>query len=261
MRQKYNTQWADLGPNVSTTNGVYATGDGIEMAEAVGADLVDMGLIQMLAFAEPGSGRTDSGVGEATNLWVNKEGKRFVDETQRRDVLSNAVLTQTDAIFYCISNDNNKRCVDDNTNYSGLKLTDLIAQGLLYKADTLEELAAQISCDPATLVATVDAYNECVRTGVDEEFGRTAFGDLYLLETGPYYACPRTVAVHHTMGGIRVDKDAHVIGTDGQIIPGLYAAGETTGGYHGGNRLGGNAVMEAITTGRTAGLMLADEAK
>ncbi len=259
MRQKYNTQWADLGENVSTTNGVYATGDGILMAEAVGADLVDMGLIQMLAFAEPGSGRTDSGVGEATNLWVNQEGERFVDETQRRDVLSNAVLTQTDAIFYCISNDNNKRCVDDNTNYSGLKLTDLIDQGLLYKADTLEELAVMIGCDPDTLVQTVADFNECVRTGVDEEFGRTTFGDLYLLETGPYYACPRTVAVHHTMGGIKVDAEAHVIGVNGQIIPGLYAAGETTGGYHGGNRLGGNAVMEAITTGRTAGLMLADE--
>ena len=261
MRQKYNTQWANLDASVSTTNGVYATGDGIEMAEAVGADLVDMGLIQMLAFAEPGSGRTDSGVGEATNLWVNQEGERFVDETQRRDVLSNAVLSQTGSIFYCISNDNNKRCVDDNTNYSGLKLTDLIAQGLLYKADTLEELAGMIGCDPATLVATVEAYNECVRTGTDEEFGRTNFGDLYLLETGPYYACPRTVAVHHTMGGIKVDGNAHVIGTDGNVIPGLYAAGETTGGYHGGNRLGGNAVMEAITTGRTAGLMLADETK
>lgn len=261
MRVKYNTQWADLGPSVSTTNGVYASGDGIEMAEKVGAALVDMGLIQMLAFAEPGSGRTDSGVGEAINLWVNQEGERFVDETQRRDVLSNAVLTQTDAIFYCISTPNNLRCVDENTNYSGLKLTDLIAQGLLYKADTLEELAGMIGCPADTFVATVEAYNECVRTGKDEVFGRTTFGEMFLLEEGPFYACPRTVAVHHTMGGIKVDGEAHVIDTNGNIIPGLYAAGETTGGYHGGNRLGGNAVMEAITTGRTAGLMLADESK
>ena len=109
--------------------------------------------------------------------------------------------------------------------------------------------------DPAVLMESVKKFNEAVSSGYDPEFGRTVFNTHALIEDfGPYYACPRSPAVHHTMGGVEINADAQVLGTDGQVISGLYAAGEVTGGLHGGNRLGGNAVADAMTFGRIAGL-------
>ena len=260
MRQKYNTIWADLGENIPTTNSPAITGDGIVMAQAVGAGLVGMEKIQLLAIADPETGALDAHVGDATSICVNKEGKRYVNETERRDVLAAAALNQTDGIFYIISSTQNSDLDENGYNSYGLQIDDLVAAGEVYRADTLEELAEQIGMDPAVLVDSVKKFNEAVTSGYDPEFGRTVFNTHALIEDfGPYYACPRSPAVHHTMGGVCVDVDTHVLREDGSKIDGLYAAGEVTGGLHGSNRLGGNAITDCLTNGRIAGLNVVSE--
>ena len=116
--------------------------------------------------------------------------------------------------------------------------------------------------DPAVLMESVKKFNEAVSSGYDPEFGRTVFNTHALIEDfGPYYACPRSPAVHHTMGGVRVDVDTHVLREDGSWIAGLYAAGEVTGGFHGTNRLGGNAIADCLANGRIAGLTVVEDNK
>lgn len=253
MRVAYNSVWADLGPTVPTTNSPAITGDGIIMAQKIGANLVGMDKIQLL-IADPKTGETSTNVGDTTSMYVNQEGLRFVNETERRDVLCAATLKQTNGMMYIISSYQNSRLDENFVNTYGIPVDDLIARGAVYRADTIEELAVQIGIDPAVLRKTVDDYNAAIDAGYDELTGRTIFNTTAKIEeTGPYFANPRAPAVHHTMGGVEVDVEARVLDAGGNIIPGLYAAGEVTGGFHGGNRLGGNAISECITTGRLAG--------
>ncbi len=126
----------------------------------------------------------------------------------------------------------------ERKNKFGEKLDDLIATKQVFKGDTIEDLAKEIGADPAVLNETFAKWREACKTGIDKEFGRNAFAENVWLEEGPYYAAPRTPAVHHTMGGVQVDIDTHVLDKNGNPIKGLYAAGEITGGIHGSNRLG-----------------------
>ena len=119
------------------------------------------------------------------------------------------------------------------------------------KADTIEELAKQIGVDPKNLKNSVDTFNKAVDKAITDEFGRTLFKDR--LDTPPYYAGARKPTVHHTMGGVEINTSAQVLDKDGKVIPGFYAAGEVTGGIHGGNRLGGNAVPDTVIFGKIAG--------
>ena len=253
MRQQYNSIWSYLGEGVPTSNSPAITGDGILMAQAVGASLVGMDKIQLLPVADPVTGETNTRVGNGTSPYINKEGKRFVAEDERRDVMAAAILEQTDSVCYLISTDGNNELDENNLNAYGLSLDFLLESGKVYMADTLEELAEQIDLDPATLAETIGKFNEAVDKGYDEEFGRKVFDPGAKIEEGPFYACLRAPAVHHTMGGVEIDPQTHVYNTEGEIIPGLYACGEVTGGIHGGNRLGGNAITDAITFGRIAG--------
>ena len=167
--------------------------------------------------------------------------------------MSAAILEQTDSVCWLISSRPNSELDENDVNAYGYSLEYLIEAGKVYMADTLEELAVQIDLDPQTLVDTINKFNEAFDKGYDEEFGRTVFDPNSRISEGPYFACLRAPAVHHTMGGVEIDTETHVYNTSGEIIPGLYAAGEVTGGIHGGNRLGGNAITDAITFGRIAG--------
>lgn len=259
MRVQYNEFWADLGPGVPTTNSPAITGDGILMAEAAGASLTGMGDIQML-IADPVTGETSTTVGDTTSIYLNKEGLRYVNETERRDVLCGETLKQTDGMMYIISSYQNSRLDENMVNTYGIHLDDLVERGAVFTADTIEALAEQIDVDPAVLRKTVDDYNAAIDAGQDELTGRTIFNTTAKIEeTGPYFANPRSPAVHHTMGGIEVDVHQHVLDTDGNPILGLYAAGEVTGGFHGANRLGGNAISECLSTGRIAGATVVEE--
>ncbi len=243
MRQKYNNHWATLDESVNTTNGPFATGDGIVMAEAIGANLVDMEWIQLIPTYGPGVVTPYI----ENQFYINKEGNRFVHEDGRRDELSKAVLEQTDAQLYIISDANT---IKDGMTTIGTNVDERVGNGYTWKADTIAELAEMINVPAENLQASVDQFNNSLRTGNDP-FGRTVFDKEF--GAGPFYAGLTGPMVHHTMGGIQVTTKCEVLDTNGNIIPGLFAAGEVTGGVHGANRLGGNAITDVIVFGRIAG--------
>lgn len=233
-----------------TTNHPGATGSGIQMAVEVGADLYQMEEIQIHPTTQPGTGYlyTEGLRGDGAIL-INKEGQRFTDELLTRDVVSANIIAQTDSVAYLIVN---QELVDQNAS-----MASYIEKGHAVKGDSLEELAAALSVDADALQATLDTYNVAQASGVDEAFGRANM--TMSLANGPYYALAVTPSIHHTMGGLKIDADTHVLNTDGEIIPGLFAAGEVVGGVHGGNRIGGNAVLDIIVFGRIAGQMAATD--
>lgn len=255
MVQKYNTYWTKVDDDIATSNSPAITGDGIKLGTDVGADLVGMGFSQMMPVSDPVTGELFSGlqVPPANFVMVNNKGDRFVDEYESRDVLSQAAI-DNGSLFYLIADENIKGTA---YNTSQEKINEQVEAGTLFKDDTLEGLAKQIKIDPTELVTTITKYNSYVDAGHDPEFGKDVF-DLKV-EKAPFYATPRKPALHHTMGGLKIDSSAHVLDTSGQPISGLYAAGEVAGGLHAGNRLGGNSLADIFTFGRIAAQTAAKE--
>ncbi len=234
---------SDLKGTVSTS-APGAMGDGIVMAEKVGADLVDIDQIQLHPTVEQGTSMliTESVRGDGAIL-VNQEGKRFTNELLTRDKVSAAELEQTGGYAYIIF---------DQRLRDGLKAIEkYVSIGITVQADTIEDLAKQIDVDPKVLAETMDTWNKAVADQNDAEFGRDT-GMENDLSVAPYYAIKIAPGIHHTMGGVKIDTKAQVIDTNGNPIPGLYAAGEVTGGVHGGNRIGGNAVADIVVFGQVA---------
>ncbi|RCW84230.1 fumarate reductase flavoprotein subunit [Halanaerobium sp. DL-01] len=247
MRKKYNP---GLDENTMTTNHPGATGDGIIMAEEIGADLVGMEYIQSLPLGDPETGSLTGWAGMSVEnyIFVNKEGKRFVSEAERRDVMTNALINQTDSFMYVVCDAHSMPAGSKNSFNESIE--ELVEKGKTLKAMTIEGLAEKMNVDPDIFVETIKKYNKAVETGKDE-FGKTLFDKK--LNKAPFYASPRVPTAHHTMGGVKINSDTQVIDTEGNIIPGLFAAGEVTGGIHGTNRLGGNALPDTIVFGRIAG--------
>jgi urocanate reductase len=254
MAMEYDNYWGVLTKTMPTTNSALLTGDGIIMGQAVGANLVGMGFIQLMPSSQPVTGSLGGGLwGSADEqVFVNKEGKRFVSEYESRDVLAKAALEQTDATFYIICDQASAGDPQPGgKNIWGNDIDTLIAEGSVLKADTLEDLATQFGADPATFAAEIKKYNEYCATGADKDFGKVKLGGP--IDVGPFYATVRTPSIHHTMGGLEINTLAQVLNADSAVIPGLYAAGEVTGGIHAGNRVGGNALVDIIVFGRIAG--------
>lgn len=251
MRDKVNVHWPSL-TNIKTTNHPGATGDGIRMAEAIGASVVGLDQIQLLPLGDPATGSLSGSIGRSvdTTIYVNKDGKRFVNEGARRDVMTRALMEQRDSALWEVVDRDSFPTGDTRNNFAET-IDSLVAQGRAFRADSLEELARLINVNPANFIQTVTEFNAAVERKGGDAFGRTLFADK--IDTAPFYAAPRTPTVHHTMGGIAINTSAEVVGTNGQIIPGLFAAGEVTGGIHGSNRLGGNALPDTIVFGRIAG--------
>lgn len=256
MRNEYDELWGKkLGETTPTTNLPSATGDGISLAKKAGAGLTQMGWIQLFPAGDPTTGATSFKLGENSCIYVNKNGKRYVNESERRDVLAKANLAQEGGVFYVISSAKRALVDKDGRNAYGVKVADILKSGKSYKADTLEELAQKAGIDGKNLVETVKRWNEFCKKGTGDEMGRpTCMDDHRLDEGGPYYATLMTPSVHHTMGGVTINKKAQVLNEAGNVIPGLYAAGEVTGGIHGTNRVGCNAVPDALVFGRIAAL-------
>lgn len=265
MREKYNEeakQWPTLDETIPSTNTTAITGDGIAMATEVGAELVQMGNIQLLPLGDPKTGSLSGNIEHAveSRIFVNKEGKRFVNEGGRRDEMTLALFEQPDTTMYIVMDSDGYPTGDEVNNFNET-INDLVAAGRAYKADTLEELAEKIGVPAENLTATVEEYNRhCLGgdlEGQADEFGRTLFTDTDKVNNGindgPFYAAERVPTVHHTMGGVKINTNTEVIDTEGNVIPGLYAAGEVTGGIHGSNRLGGNALTDTVVFGRIAG--------
>ncbi|WP_427172080.1 flavocytochrome c [Fusobacterium nucleatum] len=239
MVEKYNPKLKGFG----STNNPAIVGDGIVMVEKVGGALVDMKEIQThpTVVHKKTNMITEAVRGEGAIL-VNKDGKRFIDELQTRDVVSKAILEQNGKSAFLIFDE-------------GIRTKLKAADGYVKKGfaveGTLEEIATKIGADVKTLEATLNKYNEAVRTKVDSEFNKKTLPKE--LTGTKYYAIEISPAVHHTMGGVRINTNAEVLGKNGRPIKGLYAAGEVTGGIHGANRIGGNAVADITVFGKIAG--------
>lgn len=255
MVQKYNTYWKHIDDNIATTNSPAITGDGINLGKEAGADLVGMGFIQMMPVSDPNTGELFTGLQTPPEnyIMVNQKGKRFVNEFAERDVLTKAAI-DNGSLFYLIADDKIKDTAYNTTQES---IDAQVKAGTLFRADSLEDLAKQVGMDPDTLVETIEKYNSYVEAGKDPDFEKSAFN--LKCEVAPFYATPRKPAIHHTMGGLKIDTGAHVLDKDGKQIPGLYAAGEVAGGIHAGNRLGGNSLADIFTFGRIAANSVNDE--
>ncbi|MDO5521779.1 MAG: flavocytochrome c, partial [bacterium] len=215
------------------TNHAGATGDGIALGTDIGAATVDLDQIQIHPTVDPASGTLyTEGVRGNGAILVNLEGKRFVNELLTRDVVSAAILEQKDQTSYMI--------FDQAVRESLSAIEKYVKGGLTVEADTIEELAEKIGVDAATLKETMTNYAGYQAAGEDKEFGREDMAAS--LTTPKYYAAKCSPGIHHTMGGLKINTEAQVLKEDGSAIAGVYAAGEVTGGVHGANRLGGNAV-------------------
>ena len=239
----------------ATTNAEGAQGQGIEMATAVGAATVDMDQIQIhptVHIEEDGNAHliTEGLRGDGAIL-VNAEGKRFYDEVSTRDKVSAAIIAQPEKSAWLV--------VDQSMVDKSAVIAGYIKSGYTVTGATYEELAKAMGVDEATFTSTMNTWNQAVEAKSDAEFGRTSFANP--LTTAPYYAIKITPAVHHTMGGIVINPKAEVLNEKGEVISGLFAAGEVTGGVHGANRLGGNAVADFVVFGRISGQSAADNAK
>lgn len=238
----------DLAGYIST-NVATADGDAIDFLGEVGADFVDMEQIQLHPTVIPTDGAL---VGEALRgdgaILVNREGVRFTNETGTRDAVSAAEVSQTGGNVWLIAN---------QEMYEGSAvIKKLDKSGYLVTGADLDELAKAMEFDAnatAALKETVSTWSSYVASGTDADFSRDIGTPLTDLSSGPYYAVNVGPGIHHCMGGVKINTDAQVISTDGTPIPGLYACGEVTGGIHGANRLGGNAVADIVVFGRIAG--------
>lgn len=246
---------AELKPELDgfvTTNAPGITGDGIKMAEAVGAATVDMDQIQIHPTVEQKtSALITEGLRGDGAILVNAEGLRFCDEVGTRDAVSAAELAQTGGYAWLVVD---QKMVDASSVIAGY-----IKAGYTVQGDSYEALAEAMGVPADAFATTMETWNAAVAAGTDAEFGRTSFANP--LDTAPYYAIKIAPGVHHTMGGVQIDTSAQVLDTEGNVIPGLFAAGEVTGGIHGANRLGGNAVADFIVFGRISGQSAADYAK
>jgi len=262
MRQ---TQVPYLTEEIPTTNiKAASTGEGIYLAQAIGANTTQMSNIQRYPFANPEDGVLDGfAVWPFTGpsfgiVYVDYQGNRYVNEGERRDVCANAASNSGFISTYSIFTKEVIPFAKDEELALGL------STGRVMMGDTLEELAQkmneyaikgqypQVSAD--NLKATIERHNGFIDSGKDEEFGKVMAGTMVKMTEGPYYALAQFPSVHHTMGGLVIDQTTKVYDIYGQVIPGLYAAGEVTGGVHGTNRLGSNADADACGIGYISGI-------
>lgn len=227
-----------------TTNAAGIQGQGIKMASELGAATVDMEQIQIhpTVQADTASLITEGLRGDGAIL-VNAEGKRFIDEVGTRDVVSAAEIAQPGSFSWLIVD---QKMVDASSVIQGY-----INRGLMLSGETYEDLAKALEIPAEAFAETMKTWNGYVVEKNDPEFGRTSFASP--LDTAPFYAVKVTAGIHHTMGGLCIDSNTQVLNTEGAVIPGLFASGEVTGGVHGANRLGGNAVADFVVFGRIAG--------
>jgi len=247
-------------PEFNCTNHMGATGEMIRYSQAIGVDALQLCFIQLYPYAEPNKGTLDApavypfrGPGYGI-VYVDKNGKRFVNELERRDVVSRAEIATGSKPTYSIFCE--KMIPKMGTKEEVEKG---MARGRFVQANTLAELAGKIGVPAAALDDTIKKHNQYLKDKKDPEFNKPITDVMIPIVEGPFYAIAQWPAVHHTMGGLRINEKAQVIDIWGAPIPRLYAAGEVTGGIHGDNRLGGNAIPDCVVFGRIAGTNAAKE--
>jgi flavocytochrome c len=262
LRQEFceGEKWPDLGPGLNTTNVPGVTGDGIFMARDAGVKLVNMEQIQLLQVCNPQTGAI---AGNAYPnyvegyVFINKNGQRFTNEGGRRDDVSKAIMRQPEGLMYLIQSADSIPDPKTVLTLDGRTVSYMLENKLSgwVTAPDLDSLAKALGIPAANLKKTIDTFNTHVDTQARDEFGRALF--TYKYTKGPWYSFPCKPAAHHTMGGVLIDEECRALKSEGSVLPGLYCAGEITGVIHGGNRLGGNAMVDFTVFGRIAGLSAA----
>ncbi len=257
MVKKYNPK---IDERFKTTDAPGTTGEALYMAERAGAQLVNMGYIQTYPICDPISGVIEL-IADARfdgAIMLNQEGKRFVEELQRRDVLSEAILKQTGGYCWVLWNDKigsiSNTVKEHPTEYEAFT-----KQGIMATCDDLKCVADFTKIPFNSLKGTVNRVSSMTGKGNDKDFNHRS--GLVDMTQGKYYVIKAVPSVHHTMGGVRINEKAQALTAEGKAIPGLWAAGEVTGVTHGTNRLGGNAYTDIIVFGRIAGKAAAEAAK
>ena len=257
MVKKYNPK---IDERFKTTDAPGTTGEALYMAERAGAQLVNMGYIQTYPICDPISGVIEL-IADARfdgAIMLNQEGKRFVEELQRRDVLSEAILKQTGGYCWVLWNDKigsiSNTVKEHPTEYEAFT-----KQGIMATCDDLKCVADFTKIPFDSLKGTVNRVSSMTGKGNDKDFNHRS--GLVDMTQGTYYVIKAVPSVHHTMGGVRINEKAQALTAEGKAIPGLWAAGEVTGVTHGTNRLGGNAYTDIIVFGRIAGKAAAEAAK
>ena len=257
MVKKYNPK---IDERFKTTDAPGTTGEALYMAERAGAELVNMGYIQTYPICDPLSGAIEL-IADARfdgAIMLNQEGKRFVEELQRRDVLSEAILNQTGRYCWVLWNDNIGK-ISNTVKAHANEYEAFTKQGVMATCDDLKCIADFTKIPYDQLQKTVKRVSDMAGKGNDKDFHHRA--GLMDMQQGKYYVIKAVPSTHHTMGGVRINEKAEVLTADGKVIPGLWAAGEVTGVTHGTNRLGGNAYTDIIVFGRIAGEAAAQAAK
>ena len=275
MVKKYDKYWGkDLSERTLSTNMGTNTGDGIVMAQGVGAGVTGMQVAQMMPSSSPTKGTMTDGIwaDAAEQIWIDGKGKRFVNEYAERDVLAKASLMLDKGVFYIIyagRGDPSKPSKMITGAAKDARIAPMVDGGHIWYGSTLAELAKATETAAAgsaprfterQLRETIERYNGFVESQKDADFGKEVISgaiDLAYIESHPEVGIcisPRKASLHHTMGGVRIDTKTRVLDDKGEPIAGLWAAGEVTGGVHAGNRLGGNAIADIFTFGRIAGL-------
>lgn len=244
----------EIDDKILSTNQPGSTGDGIKMAKKIGADVVDMDKIQLYPICDVETGKllytADTRLTTGAIL-VNKEGKRFVEELDTRRAISMAIKKQQESMAYQIWD-------EDSMQKSGIlkdhkvEYDNLIKNKKLVKANSLDEVAEFFDLDKENLKQTINKFNEDSEKGKDTLFNLRRLG--FKIQKAPFYCVKALPAVHHTMGGLKINKDAKVLNTKGEVIEGLFASGEVTGGIHGNNRLGSVSIADITVFGIIAGI-------
>lgn len=234
-----------------TTNQPGATGDGLQLARQVGAELVDMKQVQVHPTVQQDADHAFL-IGEAVRgegaILVDRQGKRFVNELATRKVVTAAIEYLDEQGAYLIFD----QSVRDRV--KAIEFYDHV--GLVTTGVTLAALAEKVGFNTETLATTVATWNKAVATKHDAAFERTTGLDRELTQA-PYFAIHVAPAVHYTMGGVRINARTQVLREDGTPITGLFAAGEVAGGLHGNNRIGGNSIAETVVFGLQSGSQIA----
>ena len=257
MVKKYNPK---IDERFKTTDAPGTTGEALYMAERAGAELVNMGYIQTYPICDPISGAIEL-IADARfdgAIMLNQEGKRFVEELQRRDVLSEAILNQTGQYCWVLWNDNIGK-ISNTVKAHANEYEAFTKQGIMTTCDDLKCIADFTKIPFDQLQKTVKRVSDMAGKGNDKDFNHRA--GLMDMQQGKYYVIKAVPSTHHTMGGVRINEKAEALTAEGKVIPGLWAAGEVTGVTHGTNRLGGNAYTDIIVFGRIAGEAAAKAAK
>ena len=249
MVKKYNPK---IDERFKTTDAPGSTGEALYMAERAGAELVNMGYIQTYPICDPISGAIEL-IADARfdgAIMLNQEGKRFVEELQRRDVLSEAILNQTGQYCWVLWNDNIGK-ISNTVKAHANEYEAFTKQGIMTTCDDLKCIADFTKIPFDQLRKTVKRVSDMAGKGNDKDFNHRA--GLMDMQQGKYYVIKAVPSTHHTMGGVRINEKAEALTAEGKVIPGLWATGEVTGVTHGTNRLGGNAYTDIIVFGRIAG--------